>query len=218
MADQVTDTRTESSRWGWLYKISAAAALAAGLLLLIGMISLILSVVQPASSKGWLLLANNWLVVIFKLHAEFSDVRADALHSLNLLDMLFLFIVGLISLSLATVFTKTRRVWSIIVAVLSLLGMVLYFATQLAGRSTVMLGVLILSLVMLGNKFFSNAIVYSGILAGILLLVGDLTVGIRSDVITIFFGIGYVLLIIWFFLVARVFFRLGSKVSKEKIQ
>ena len=211
MTEQVTDTKTETPRWGWLYKISAAAALTAGLLLLVGVIGLIASAVQPSLPKGWSLLTNNWLVVIFKLHAEYSDVHADALHNLNLLDTVFLLIVGLIGLSLATVFTKARRVWSIIVVVLSLLGLVLYFATQLAGRSTVMIAVLILSLVMLGNKLFGNVIVYSGILAGILLLLGDLTVGIHSTVITILFGIGYVLLIIWFFLMARGLVRLSNR-------
>jgi hypothetical protein len=215
MTDQITDIRTESSRWSWLYKISGAAALMAGLLLLIGMISQIMSAVQPASPKVWLLLTNNWLVVIFKLHAEFSDVHADALHSLNLLDMVFLVIIGLVSLSLATVFRKARRVWSIIAFALSLLGLLLYFTTQIAGRSTVMLAVLTLSLIMLGNKLFGNGIVYSGILASILLLVGDVSVGIRLNVITVLFVIGYVLLITWFYLVARVFFRLGSEASKE---
>jgi hypothetical protein len=218
MTDQVTDTRTESSRWFWLYKISGAAALLAGLLLLIGMISLIMSALQPAFPKGWLLLTNNWLVVIFKLHAEFSDVRADALHSLNLLDMVFLIIVGLVSLSLATVFGKARRIWSIIAFALSLLGLLLYFATQMAGRSTVMLALLIISLVMLGSETFGKIIVYAGILASIFLFVGDISVGIQSSIITILFGIGYVLLIMWFFLVAGVFFRLGSGALKEKVQ
>jgi hypothetical protein len=211
MTDQVTDTKSESIRWWWLYKISGAAALVAGLLLLVGVIGLVASAVQPSLPNGWSLLTNNWLVVIFKLHAEYSDVHAVALHNLNLMDMLFLVILGLIGLSLATVFTKARRVWAIVVVILSLLGLVLYFATQLAGRSTVMIDVLILSLLMIGNKLFGNVIVYSGILAGILLLVGDLTVGIHSDIITILFGIGYVLLIIWFFLMGRVYFRLVNR-------
>jgi hypothetical protein len=211
MTDPVTDTKNEASRWGWLYKVSGAAAFAAGLLLLVGVIGLVASAVQPTLPKGWSLLTNNWLSVIFKLHAGYSDVRADALHNLILLDMLFLVIVGLISLSLATIFTKARRVWAIVVVVLSLLGLALYFATQLAGRSTVMIAVLILSLLMLGNSRFGNVIVYSGILAGLLLLLGDLTVGIHSSIITILFGIGYVLLIIWFFLMARVLFRLVNR-------
>jgi hypothetical protein len=218
MTDQVTDTRTESSRWGWLYKISGAAALLAGVLLLIGMIRLIASTLQPGSINSWSsLLQDNWLDVIFKMHAEFSDVHADALHSLNLLDMVFLVIVGLISLSLATVFRKARRVWSIIAFALSLLGLMLYFATQMAGRSTVMLAVLILSLVMLGNEMFGKINVYAGILASIFLFAGDISVGIQSSIITILFGIGYVLLITWFFLVAGVFFRLGSEASKETV-
>jgi hypothetical protein len=80
-----------------------------------------------------------------------------------------------------------------------------------------MLAVLIISLVMLGNEMFSKVIVYAGILASIFLLVGDLSVGIQSDMITILFGIGYVLLLAWFFLIAQVFFRLGSGTLRSAV-
>ena len=76
-----------------------------------------------------------------------------------------------------------------------------------------MLVVVIISLVMLGNRNFGKTIALSGILAGILLLAGDLTVGVRSNVITILFSIGYALLILWFFLMANIFFHLDRKVA-----
>jgi len=218
MTGQAVNTNPEPSRWGWLYKISAAAAVIAGTLLLIGLAGLIASTLQTGAKNGWPLLENNWLVLIFKLHAEFSDVQAEMLHRLNLLDMVFLVILGLIGLSLSTVFSKARRVWLWVASALSLVGILLFIATQTAGRSTVMLVVFILSLVMLGNELFSKAIIYSGILASILLLVGDVTVGIHSSVITVLFGVGYVLLISWFFLVAQVFFRLGSGGLNAKVQ
>ena len=219
MTNQVTDDKTVRPRWSWLYKISGAAALLAGVLLSIGAIQLIAAILQPGAQNVWSsLLGDNWLVLIFKLHAEFSDALAELLHRLNLLDMVFLAIVGLICLSLSTVFGKARKVWSLIACALSIMGLILFITTKTAGRSSVMLAVLIISLVMLGNELFSKVIVYAGILAGIFLLVGDISVGVQSDMITILFGIGYVLLLAWFFLIAQVFFRLGSGTLKEKAQ
>jgi hypothetical protein len=88
-----------------------------------------------------------------------------------------------------------------------LIAIILFVATQNAGRSTVMLVVLINSLAMLKDKTFSKAVIYTGILASIFLFVGDLTVGVNSPIITTLFGIGYVLLITWFFLIGQCLFR-----------
>ena len=218
MMNQVTNAKTVDSRWSWLYKISGAAALIAGMLLLIGMISLIASVFQPGAINGWLsLFQNNWLIVIFKLHAEFSGIHADLLYGLNLLDMVFLALVGFICLSLSTVFRKAGKTWSLIAFALSLIAIILFVATQTAGRSTVMLAVLIISFVMLSNEIFSKVTIYAGILASVFLFVGDLSVGIHSNIITILFGIGYVLLITWFFLIAQALW-LRSGVLKEKVR
>lgn len=219
MTNQVTGTKTADSHWSWFYKISGAIALIAGMLLLIGMISLVASILQTSTVNGWLsLFQNNWLIVIFKLHAEFSGIHTDLLHGLNLLDMVFLALVGFICLSLSTVFRKASRTWLLIAFTLSLIGIILFIVTQTAGRSTVMLVVLIISFVMLTNKIFSKVTIYAGILAGVFLFVGDLSVGVHSNIITILFGIGYVLLITWFFLIAQSLFRLGSGVLKGQVQ
>jgi hypothetical protein len=196
------------SRWSWLYKIGGVAALITGMLLLIGMISLIISVFLPSmANNGLLLFQNNWLVKIFILHAEFRGVHAD-LHGLNLLDMVILLLVSILCLSFSTVFRGASKVWSIIAFALSLIAIILFLTTQIAGRSTVMLAVLINSSVMLRDKTFSQVAIYTGILASIFLFVGDLTVGIHSNVITTLFGFGYVLLITWFFMIAQSLLRL----------
>jgi len=161
------------------------------MLLLIGMISLIASVLQISTINGWLSpFQNNWLVVIFKLHADFSGIHADLLHGVNLLDMVFLALVGFICLSLGTVFRKAGKTWLLIAFALSLTGMILFIATQTAGRSTVMLVVLIISLVMLSDETFGKAAIYAGIAAGIFLFVGDLSVGIHSNAVTILLALG----------------------------
>ena len=206
---QVTSTETTDSRWNWLFKTGSVAALITGMLLLIGMISLIATVLQPGATNGWLLLfQNNWLVKIFILHAEFSGLHAD-LHGLNFLDIVILLLVTVICLSLGTAFRSTSKVWSQISVALSLTAIILFVATQIAGRSTVMLAVLINSLVMLKDKTFSKAAIYTGILASIFLFVGDLTAGVYSNIITTLFGIGYLLLITWFFLITQSLFRLA---------
>jgi hypothetical protein len=210
MTYQITSSETINSRWGWLRKIGRVSALITGTLLLIGMISLIVSVFQPRTTNGWLsLLANNWLVKIFILHAEFSDIHVD-LHGLNLLDIFILLLVSVICLSISTIFRNARKVWSLIAFALSVIAIILFLATQNAGRSTVMLAVLILSFVMLRDKTFSKVTIYAGILAGVFLFVGELTLGVHSNIITILFSIGYVLLITWFFLIAQSLFRLGD--------
>jgi hypothetical protein len=216
MIHPVTGTETMGSRWSWLYKIGGVAALITGMLLLIGMISLIASILQPGTTDGGLLLfQSNWLVKIFILHAEFSGIPAD-LHGLNLLDIVILLLVSIICLSLSTAFRNASKVWSIIAFALSLIAIGLFLATRVAGRSTVMLAVLINSFVMLRDRTFSRITIYTGILASIFLFVGDLTVGIHSSIITTLFGVGHVLLTIWFFLIAQSLFLAGSGVLQEK--
>jgi len=192
------------------------ASLIVGILLLFAVISLITTILESAATNGWLsLFQNNWLVKIFILHAEFSGIQAD-LHGLNLLDIVILFLVSIICLSLSTAFRNASKVWAIIAFALSLIAIILFVTTQLAGRSTVMLAVLINSFVMLRDKTFGKVTIYMGILASVFLFVGDLTVGIRSDMITALFGVGYVLLTTWFFLIAQSLFRLGQAVSRRR--
>lgn len=197
-------------RRGWLYKIGGASALLSGTLLLIGMISLAASVLRSETTSGWLsLIQNNWLVKIFVIHAGFSDIHADLL-GLNLLDMFILLLVSVICLSISTIFRNAGRVWSLVAFALSVMAIILFLITQIAGRSTVMLAVLINSFVMFRDKTFNKVTIYTGILAGILLFAGDLTVGVHSNMITTLFGIGYVLLITWFFLIAQSLFQRGD--------
>jgi hypothetical protein len=90
-----------------------------------------------------------------------------------------------------------------------LVAIILFLITQIAGRSTVMLSVLIFSIVMIKDKIYSKVTIYTGILASVFLFSGDLSVGIHSNFITILFGIGYILLTLWFFLISRTLLWLG---------
>lgn len=220
MMNQVTNTETADTRWSWLYKISGATALTAGMLLLIAMISLITAVLQPGTVNGWLSpFQNNWLVVIFKLHAGFSGVQIDLLHVLNLLDIAILALVGTMYLGLYAALRRTSKIWSIIALAQPFLGIVIFITTRTAGRSTVMGAGLVISVVMLRSNIFKKVTAYMGILASVLLLAGDFSASIpHLNIIATLFGIGYVLLITWFFLIARRLFQLGSGVLKEQVQ
>lgn len=206
---QAVSIQNSDSRWSSLHKAGAGAALIAGASLLVGMISLVISILQPGTNSWLLLFQSNWLVKIFALHAGFNNIQSD-LHGFNLLDIVILLLVAVMCISLSTVFKRGRKAWSLIAFALSLVATILFLITQEAGRSTVMLAVLIISIVMFGAKTFSKVTIYMGILASVSLFVGDLTVGIQSNAITICFGIGYVLLTAWFFLMARSLFRLDG--------
>ncbi len=203
---------TTDPRWGWLYKISGTAALVTGTLFLIAVIDLIITGLQPATIMGWLsLLQDNWLVVIFKLHAGYNGVEVGLLHILDVLDIAILVLVGTTILGLYVALRKTSKIWSLIALAQPFLGIVLFMGTQTAGRSAVMGAVLVISAVMLRDSYFDKAPAFMGIIAGVLLLVGDFSAGIisPSKIIATLFAIGYVFLMGWFFLIARQLFQLG---------
>jgi len=183
-----------------------AAALLVGILLLLGLAGLVFALLQPVSGNPPIL--ENWLIVIFKLHAEINGLDGELLGR-NLLDIVILFLVGVLAFSLANVFQKAGRVWCYIASALSLIAIILYLVTREAGRSTVMLAVLILSVVMLRNQFVQRGISITGIIAAVFLFAGDLTVGIQSNFITILFSIGYMLILAWFFWMARRLLKLS---------
>jgi hypothetical protein len=214
MNNQTTDTREADFRWSWLYNGSAAAALIVGILLLIALISLITAALQPGATTGWLsTFQNNWLIVILKIHAGFPGVNTDLLGVLDLLDIAILALVATVFLGLYAALRKTSKIWSLVALVQPFLGLVLFMVTKNAGRSGVMGACLVISAVMLRSSIFKKATAYIGILASVLLLAGDFSAGVIPPltVSAALFAIGYVLLVLWFFLVALRLFQLGRK-------
>jgi hypothetical protein len=202
-----------------IYLLSLATTLMLGILFLISAISFISSSILTGNNCGWYsTLQNNWLIVIFKLHAGLINIHDDPMHGLNLLDIIILVLFSITCLGLYINLKKSSKIWSLIALTLSLITIILFLVTQIAGRSTVMLSVLIFSFVMIKDKIYSKVTIYAGILASVFLFAGDLSVGIHSNFITILFGIGYILLTLWFFLIARTQLWLGShkKGMKER--
>ena len=204
------DSKIVRSNWRNLYLVSGAAALSIGIILLDAILDLIRSVIQPGSTNGWLsLFQNNWLIVIFKLQAGFDGIHPDLLFQLNLVDMVLLVLVSISFISLYLTLKSTSRIWSFIALVQPFLAILLFIVTKTAGRCGVMGAVLVISIVMLRNKFFAKPIAFVGILSSVLLLSGDFGVELApSNILAILMGIGYVLLTTWFFLIGWKLFQL----------
>jgi hypothetical protein len=213
---RVNSAENAETRWKWLYKISGVAALTLGILFLVAILSLLTASLRPSTINGWLLIQNNWLVILFKLNAGFDGVQFDQLYGPNLLDLAIMALVAIMCLGLYVVLRRTNRMWSIVAAVIPFLGVVLFIITKLAGRSGVMGAGVVISFVMLRSNIFGKVIAFVGILASVFLLVGDFgtTANSPSTIVAILVGIGYVLLMTWFFLIARRLFQLGRNISK----
>jgi hypothetical protein len=182
-----------------------------GVIFLAAIVSLITAGLGPGSINDWLsLLRNNWLTVLFKLNAGLEGMQFDRLHGVNALDLLIMALVGMTFLGLGAALRKTSKVWSITAAVLPFLGIVIFIVTELAGRSGVMGAGLIISFLMLRSKLFGKMMAWMGILANVCLLAGDFgtSANAHSTGVAILIGIGYVLLMMWFFLIGRRLFQI----------
>lgn len=208
-------TETAHPNWKSLYRVSGAAASIVGVLFLLAILSIAIEGLMPGTTSGLLtLFQDNWLVVIFKLHAGFKGIQSNLLYELNLLDIVIMAFVATTYLGLYVALRRTSKIWTAIAAVQPIVGIVLFIATKTAGRSTVMGAGLVISAVMLRINIFNKVTAFLGMLSSILLLVGDISVGIApSNIIAIHTGIGYVLLMTWFFLIAWRLFQLGRDVA-----
>jgi len=204
---QLANTETMNPRWNWLFKLGSMAALILLALFVAGITGI-------SATSGWFaFFQNNWLMVLFKLNIRFSGTQTSMLKVFNILDIVIMVLFGVLFLSLYAALCRTHRIWSIIATSLPFLGIVLFLITHTAGRSGLLIGGLIFSAVMLGSNIFSKVSAYVGIVASALLFfAGDIgtTVFPPSNFIAILIGIGYVLWVIWFFLIGRRLFQLGS--------
>jgi hypothetical protein len=198
-----------------LYHISGVAAVASCILLLAALIDLIVTYLQPGMAHGMLsLFGDNWLVTIFEMHA---GIQSGQLYVFNLLDIVIMVLVGMSLIGLYAALVKSSKILSLLALAQPFLGMIIFTLTGNAGRSAVMGSVLVISLAMLRSSTFGKAIAYTGILASVLLLVGDLAAGgARSGSIAALTGLGYVLLMVWLLQVGLELYRRGSTVAGEK--
>ncbi|MHB0876106.1 MAG: hypothetical protein ACYC5O_08685 [Anaerolineae bacterium] len=214
--DRSTRTTMVAPHRNGLFRVSGLASLGLGVLFLLAVVSLATAELLPGAAGGWLSpIQDNWLIVLLKLNAGFDGVSFDLLTGPNLLDVAILVLVGTTYLGLYAALRQTSKLWSAIAVAMPFLGIVVFVATRLSGRSGVMGGGLVMSLVILRSGVFGRAIAILGIVANVLLLVGDFgtTGGSSSVIVAITLAIGYVLLTVWFFLIGRRLLDLGQGAS-----
>lgn len=212
-ANRSDDVEGAHSGQAPLYRLSGTAALLAAGLLLAAVVELIATGVATNASGGYIApFLENWLVVIFGLHAGVSGISINELQTLNFIDLGILALVAITHVGLYMVLHRTSRIWSIIALAQPFLGMALFVATKSAGRSAVMGAGLVASALMLRGGIFSKAIGWAGLLASALLLAGDLSAGAipPSGIVATVFGLGYALLIAWLFAVGGKLIQAGS--------
>ena len=147
-----------------IYKLAGAAGLLASGLFLLGGIGLLQARLQPGIAGGTGIL-DNWLLVLLQLNAGFSGIGFDALTGLNPLDLVLLFLMGLLCFGLYVALKSTSRIGSLIALVQPFLGILILCVTQSAGRSALMGAMLVISLVMLRSILFSKPVAFTGLAA-----------------------------------------------------
>jgi len=188
----------------WLCKLGALAAVVIFVLLLIGMIGIITEALGFAVTSNWITpFYNNWLSVLFKLNIRMDGITPDSLTVLNPVDVLIMVLFSLLFLTLFAILSNTTKLWSAIATCLPILGIIVYLITKTAGRSGLLIGGLVYSIVMLRSKNFSRVSAYIGIIAsGLLFFAGDIGTAAfhSSSIIAILIGAGYILWMLWVFL------------------
>jgi hypothetical protein len=192
--DKLGNSETKP-KWGWLLKTGGIAAWVLSALFVIGITGVTLL------DGRYAFLQNNWLMVLFKLNIRSYNAQASMLNDVNILDLVIMVLFCILFLALKTALHRFHMVWSSIGAILPFLGIILFLITHTAGRSALLIGALIFSIVMLGSHVFDKASAWMGIMASLLLFFGGdigTTLFPSSILIAVLIGIGYMLWIIWF--------------------
>jgi hypothetical protein len=168
--------------------VGGVAAIVAAVTLLIGIVGL-----ATRSHRG-----RPWLVVLFGINAGYREVSSETLRSVQPID------VGLLLLAAAT-YTgfwpgpgASHVGWMILAIAQPLLGIALLLVTRLWGRSGLMGGALVLSILIVVDGTWT-AVGWLGVIASLLLLVGDFgTTGRPSRLLAALLAVGYGALVAWF--------------------
>lgn len=152
-----------------LYLFSIGACMITSLLLILAIISLI--------TNWFFLIENNWLILIFKLHAGYENVQMNSLELFNLLDALIMFLIFVVSLALYDSLSKNNNIEkgvSLIALVLPLLGLIVFFFTGYAGRASVFVWGILFSMLMLKYEIYHKITGLVGIVSNSLLFFSDI--------------------------------------------
>jgi len=206
-----TTRRPIIRRRQWLFIIGGAAALLLLALLLVGSAGMIAAATN-SEPAGLAPVANNWLVTLFRVNLPADEVTAEALAVFNPLDLGIMVLFAIFSISLYMALKQVSRTWALSLVALPFLGIPLFAATGVAGRSALLVSGLISAILQARSSAFGKAIAAIGIAAGALLFVGgDIATAVigSSTAIAALLGIGYVLWEVWFLVSALGLFRIG---------
>ena len=149
------------------------------------------------------LASDNWLVILFNINLRPTSTQPSALGVVSALDVALMLLFGIVMIALYPALSSKSRTWAAIALTLPFLGLPLFFATGMAGRSAVLLAGLISSLLALRARFGRPGAAYAGALASALLLfVGDFGSALFPPLQLLAFpiAIGYILWIVWLLL------------------
>lgn len=168
--------------------IGGVAATVAAATLFAGAVGLALGL------RGW----SSWLAVLFAFNAGYRVACRDALRGVHTIDVALLVLAGATYAALWSGPGASHPVWMALAIAQPLLGLVVLLVTRLSGRSGLMGGALVLSILMLVEGTGSAA-AWMGLVASVLLLVGDFGTTARpSRFLAGPLAVGYGALVIWF--------------------
>jgi hypothetical protein len=187
--------------------LGGIAALLIVFLFMFGLIGIITTIFGINQTSNWFSeLQNNWLVVLFKVNIISSGIHADRLSKVNMLDITIMALMGIMFIGLYITLRTRKNIWAIIATLLPFAGIIVFLLTATAGRSSLMIAGIIISIVILVSTQHSKVFALLGILAGILLFfAGDLgtTIYPGNPIVASCIVIGYSLWIIWFVWIAK---------------
>ena len=138
-----------------------------------------------------------WLTVLFGINGESGDVSRDSLKAIQAIDIALLLLAGVTFMGFWPGPGTHQVAWMLLTIALPFAGIPVLFATRLAGRSALMGGAVVLSILMIVGRGWTG-VGYLGLAASGLLLVGDFGTGRPSRLIATIIGTGYLSLVGWF--------------------
>lgn len=141
---------------------------------------------------------STWLAVLFAFNARYRAASHDALRGVHTIDVALLLLAGVTYAAFWSGPGTSHPLWMALAIAQPLLGFPLLLVTKLSGRSGLMGGALVLSILMLVDGTWSAA-AWMGLVASVLLLVGDFGTTARpSRLLAGPLAVGYGALVIWF--------------------
>lgn len=145
-----------------------------------------------------------WLIVLYGVNAGYGDVSHETLRAVQPIDVLLLLLAGATYAGFWPGPGASHPWWMALAITQPLLGIGILLATRLAGRSGLMGGALVLSILMLVDDTWTAA-GWLGVAASVLLLIGDFgTTGRPRRPLAPVLAVGYAALVTWFGWVAAI--------------